>query len=308
MTVSIKLATPAELLGYVPYALGFHPSDSFVLIGIGAKTIRLSARADSSQPTRETVQVFRRVLSRAKEVTQVIVIGYGPPALTGPVQTIASRLEASGYLVMAALRVADGRYYCLQCDCTSPDGESFDPPGTASAASAVLAGLVALPSREEVVQRVRPVGGLAAVAMSQAVERAGARLSEVRSRPSLIRQGKLAIDEALALAKRGEKLGTDEVAWLSVLLADLSLRDYAAERTGQEEWQFDFWLDLLRRAEPMFVPPVATLFGWCAWRRGEGLLATEALVRALRIDPAYELARLLLTALDACLPPDSVTQ
>jgi hypothetical protein len=50
----------------------------------------------------------------------------------------------------------------------------------------------------------------------------------------------------------------------------------------------------------------ATLLAVTTWVRGDGAMANVALDRALGSEPGYSLARLLRTALDACLPPAEV--
>jgi hypothetical protein len=305
-TSTVRLASREELLGFVPYALGFHPSESVVLLGLGRRRLELAARADADSPTREVVRAFARSLHRLRGVSQVILLGYGPVPIAGPVRTIADALEARGLHVVEALRVSGARYHCVLCDgCTPPAGVPFAGDSTAAAASAVLAGLVARPSRADVDRLVRPIGGLAAVAMTQAVERAGHRLDTVGGRVRAT--GRQAVDDAFAKAKAGQRLDDDEVAWLSLVLHDVEVRDHAWAATGAQAWQAELWLDLTRRADPMLVSPLATLLAWCSWRRGEGVIARSALTRALRVDPGYRLARMLEEALDEGRPPASVT-
>lgn len=307
MPPTVRITRREDLLGYVPYALGFHPTDSIVLLGQSNRRLELSARADADQPTRETVRLMCQALSRMRHITGVFLFGYGPPLIAGPTQTVADALKSRGYAVHESLRVADGRYHCLQCDgCTSPDGEPFDITTSPAAAAATFAGMVARPSREDVEKLVKPIGGLAAVAMSQAVDRAEARLGTLRSNRHVVKEGKRVVDQALKRAKAAERLDDDEVAWLSVLLVDVGVRDHAWHRTGREDWQLEFWLDLTRRADPILAAPMATLLAWCAWRQGDGgALTMAALHRALRIDPDYALARLLFDTVYQGYPPMS---
>lgn len=304
-TPTVRLASREELLGFVPYALGFHPSESLVLLGIGRGRLELAARADTGSPTREVVRAFARSLTRMRGVAQVMVLGYGPPAVGGPVRTIADALETRGFRVVEALRVAEGRFYCVLCDdCTPPEGAAFDGAATAAAASAVVAGLTALPSRAAIEKLVRPIGGLAAVAMSQAVDQATHRLDTLGGQVRTAGRG--AVDAAMTKAHAGQRLDDAEVAWLSLVLHDVDVRDYAWARTDAEPWQVEFWLDLTRRADPELVTPLATLLAWCSWRRGEAAIAQSALTRALRVEPSYRLARMLQEAIDDGRDPRSV--
>lgn len=304
----IRIASRAELISYVPFALGFHPANSIVLVGLVNKLLDIAGRADADLPTRDIISMFAPALARRRCLTGVMVLGYGPPTIDGPVRTVAEALRERAYLVHEALRVADGRFHCLQCDgCTPLDGEPFDFAASTVAAAATYAGLVARPSREEIESMVRPIGGLAAVSMSQAVDRAEDRLGLLRNNAELVSAGRKALDDAFAAAKAGQPLSDDEVAWLSVLIADTSVRDHAWLHTTGEAWQLDLWVQLTRRAEPILAAPMATLLAWCGWRRGDaGALTVAAVERALRIDPHYELARLISDILLQAQPPSII--
>ncbi|MEV4412472.1 DUF4192 domain-containing protein [Catellatospora sp. NPDC049609] len=314
-TPAYTLTERADLLGYVPYLLGFHPADSTVVMGLRGNRIAVAARADLAAPRTETVRRFAQVLAAAGRgraaVGSVVVVGYGPDTgAADAARHAADALDGRGYHVREVLLQAGDRYHCLQCDrCTPPEGAPFDPSTTAAAAIATYEGLVALPDRATVERRVQPVGGLAAVAMAQAVDRAEDRLEALLADGgdrALVTAGETAVEAALHGAEAGGRLDDDEAAWLTVLLHDLRCRDHAWQRTDAEGWQLDLWLDLTRRAEPALVAPPATLLAWCAWRGGNGVLATAALDRALHADPAYSLAHLLTDALDRAVPPSSI--
>lgn len=182
-TPTYTFSERADLLGYVPYLLGFHPADSVVVLGLADRRIGVAARADLGRPRPETVRRLSRLLAAAGRgsaaITSVVLIGYGPdPAAADVTRSVANALDARGYHVREVLLQIGERYHCLQCDyCTPPGGAPFDPSTTAAAAIATYEGMVAQPDRAAVERMVRPVGGLAAIAMAQAVDRAEQRLS-----------------------------------------------------------------------------------------------------------------------------------
>ena len=65
--------------------------------------------------------------------------------------------------------------------------------------------------------------------------------------------------------------------------------------------------DLVRRAEPPFTAPAATLLALCALQAGHGALAAMAVDRALSADPQDRFAHLLHRAIAAGIDPDTVT-
>ncbi|GAA2351050.1 hypothetical protein Cme02nite_24240 [Catellatospora methionotrophica] len=330
------LTERTDLLGYVPYLLGFHPADSIVVLGLADRRICVAARTDLGRPRGVTVRQLSRLLAaagrRRAAITSVMLVGYGPdPSAAQTTRDVADALDARGYHVREVLLHFGDRYRCLQCDdCTPPGGAPFDLSTTAAAAIATYEGLVAQPDRASVEQLVRPVGGLAAIAMTQAVDRAELRLTALLGdsaaaldqtdpdRPGtarqgegtaderLVRAGTAAVDDALRIAAAGGRLDDDEAAWLTVLLLDLRCRDHAWQHSDAEPWQLDLWLDLTRRGEPALLAPMASLLAWCAWRSGQGVLAGAALRRALAADPAYSLAHLLTEALEQGVSPGSL--
>ncbi|WP_203914888.1 DUF4192 domain-containing protein [Rhizocola hellebori] len=304
---TFRLTSREDLLGYVPYGLGFYPQESLVLVGLGQKRLELCARADASWPTRQHVSQFAQALRRIRKITAVLLLGYGGAEIADPTRAVGSALEQRGYPVMELLRVTGDRFFCLTCgECTPPEGRPFEVKASAAAAAAIFAGMVARPDRASVERLVRPIGGLAAVAMSQAVDRAGKRLDEA---PCHLQQwGREAVEQALSKARHGDRLDDDEVAWLTLVLQDTEVRDHAWRLTDREVWQLELWLDLTRRAEPSLAAPLAALLSWCAWRQGDGALAMVAAARAQRLDPAQRLAQFVADLLDRASPPSTVTK
>ncbi|MBY8873626.1 DUF4192 domain-containing protein [Micromonospora sp. PLK6-60] len=106
--------------------------------------------------------------------------------------------------------------------------------------------------------------------------------------------------------RRGERLTDDEVAWLSLLLTRLSVRDHAWERTDGRDADISLWTDVVRRAEPALTAAPASLLAFAAWRAGQGALAAVALERALAVQPGYSLALLLDDLLRRGVPPSEL--
>jgi hypothetical protein len=279
------LRSRPELLGEVPYLLGYHPDDSVVAVFLtGERLILLTARMDLSTPAAVVVEQWGHAAHRYGAAA-VILIGYGP-------QTASSRLAAIGDAVAARVPVTDvllvgeGRYFCLRCPCPAAAGVRFDPAATASAARATLAGRVALPSRQSLLALAEPdlleqVGVTAALAQLSAETDDGAAV----------------VRYLMDQAGDGQRLQVQDVARLVRLLHDGPVREVALRATGKQMWQRDLWLDVTRRTPPGHVAPAASLAGWCAWQRGEETLAIAALHRALTDDKTYLLARLLWHAI-----------
>jgi hypothetical protein len=320
---ALKVSSPAELISAVPYLLGFHPSDSVAVVGFRGRKVLFAARHDLSPPgadddgARAGAAHLALVVAR-QGVDGSVVIGYGEPARVTPaVLRTAEALRRTGVEVLDVLRVTGGRFWSYLCDGDDgcPDDGWPCPDGhSAVAAAATFAGQVALPDRDALVAQVAAVSGVEREVMSAATARAQARLADLLGRDMgepvfarrLRRAGRTAIRDAERRYRSGGRLLDDEVAWLGVVLVDLTVRDYAWERTGEEEWRLPLWMDVLRRVDPAYAAAPASLLGFAAWRSGFGSLARVAVDRALGQDPEYRMAVMLDEILAYGVSPEMV--
>jgi hypothetical protein len=108
-------------LAIVPYLLGFHPSRSLVVIGLGPSRhqVKLAFRYDlpdppDSQLARDIGAHAASVLTR-QQLTDAVAIGYGPGSLVTPVaDMLLDQLPAAGIEVWkscALRRAATGPTY-----------------------------------------------------------------------------------------------------------------------------------------------------------------------------------------------------
>lgn len=317
MTPKLSLRSPADLIAAIPYLLGFHPTESVVVVGMCGKQLTFAARGDLDGP-RGSAEYVTSVVVR-QGVDSVAVVGYGSAEhAEAPVEAIRASLDRHGIEVVEALRVADGRFWSFVCEnpeCCPPEGTPYDPATSQVAVAATLAGQVALPDRDALVRQIAPIGGLTRESMRQATDRADDRLVDLlRRAPSadllgnkaLRRAGQAAVREAMRRHREGGRLTDDEVAWLSVLLVHLPVRDFAWEHIGHEDWHVMLWTDVVRRAEYEVVPAPAALLAFSAWRTGQGALAHAAVERAIRADPEYSMALLMQDVLQRGIPPSTL--
>lgn len=317
----LAVRSPADLLAAVPYLLGFHPADSVVVVAMRGRRVVFAARADLPDPAEAPADRARHLVGvvRRQRVDAATVVGYGPAhRVTPAVDAVRDALDEGGLVLLDALRVTDGRwwsYLCGEARCCPPEGRPYDPGSSQVTASAVFAGQVALPDRAALAAQVAPVSGPARAAMREAVAKAERRLTRlVEEAPaedllgarSVRAAGVAAVRDALRRHRRGERLGDDEVAWLTLLLTQIPVRDHAWERTDGRDGDIAFWGDVLRRAEPELIAAPASLLAFAAWRAGQGALAAVALERALARHPDYSLAVLLDDLLRRGVPPSDL--
>jgi Domain of unknown function (DUF4192) len=320
-TPRLTLHTPTDLLAAVPYLLGFHPTDSVVVLGLSGSRVVFSARADLPSPDApptdalDLADQLGEVLA-GQRVDVSLIIGYGEAAtVTRTVLPLRDALRGFGVDVGEVLRTDGKRYWSYLCEsvrCCPAEGTPYDVTSTEVAAAATFAGQVALPDRAALQQSIAPVGGAGHDAIEVATERAAHDLAVEADRAanptaSRRRSGVQALVTAVRRYSDGDRLSDAEVGRLTLLLAQTDVRDlcWARVTTAGDRLpaHVDLWRDVTRRARADLIAAPATLLGYAAWRSGEGPLARVAIERALAADPRYSLAHLLGEALDRALPP-----
>jgi hypothetical protein len=343
--LTVRITSTTDLLALIPYLLGFQPKSSLVLVAI-TDDGRLTTAARLTLPTvDEPLGPLHTALNQvATAITEhtgtertgasVVLAGYGPAEqvdLAVSAATVA--LRAAGVPIREAVRVADGRFWRLGCDdpdACPPEGIPFDPAGSTVAATAVYAGLVALPDRDALAATLAPVTGPARDAMVAATAAACDFLLDLLDAAApaapagtsqhpdaaldtpvgqaLHRAARTYLTHAQRDYRARQPIDDEHAATLTVLLALPSLYDFAARQTTGDRWQIEMWTDLVRRAEPEFIAAPATLLALAAIDGGNGALADIAVHRALDADPDDRFAQVLAAAIRAGIDPDTVTR
>jgi hypothetical protein len=312
---AIAVRNPADLVDATPYVIGFHPTESLVVLGLSGNRVFFGARYDLPPPDGDDIVQLGAVIA-AQRPRCVALLAYGPPSAVDAVITRAlSVLHAFRVRVLEALRVHDGRwwsYFCSDPGCCPAEGTPFDSATSLIAAEATFRGQVVLPSRQALVAQVAAVDGEARQSMRAATGRARSALdtllaAEEHSTRATRRAGRLAIREAEKRYRSGRALTDDEVAWLGVLLLEPDVHEYALGRLGDEEWRLALWTDVLRRVEPLYVPAAGCVLSYLAWRAGQGALARVAVDRALQAQPQHQMAGLLDEVLGMGIGPHAMS-
>lgn len=318
----VRLRHPAEIVAGLPYLLGFHPSESVVLIGVQGKprTVCLTVRADLPADAAEGRELAEHLAAHlahagAAEVVAVVVTDVDPPPTADPpfVRDVRSALRRHDLRLADALWVHAGRWRSLVCrdaSCCPLDGTAVDPAAASElAATCVVLGEVVHASREQLADTLRASEGGDRAELDRTTEWVSRRLlAELSARgwEAVADDSSRLLAAAVAhRAEHDDPLAPAEVARLSLGLADVRVRDRAlAWADGDLAAAAEsLWVELTRRATPPYDAAPATLLAAHAYLRGNGAYARVALDRATASDPAYSLANLLSEGLDRGVPP-----
>ncbi|MFZ3473385.1 DUF4192 domain-containing protein [Streptomyces sp. 4.24] len=197
----ITLRSPAELADALPYMLGFHPTDSLVMVAVHGEGGRFGGRLRVGIPhtPEEWEDTARQVADclihgserRGTKPDGVIVFLCQDPGGDESGQRVMTRLRplaqrirlACGALdvpVLEALCLSAGRYWsycCPDARCCPAEGTVLAVPGSSvMAAAATFAGLQVRGSLREIERRLTPLRGKDAEEMEGALDRAAVAL------------------------------------------------------------------------------------------------------------------------------------
>ncbi|MFI9817073.1 DUF4192 domain-containing protein [Saccharothrix variisporea] len=328
MTTSVNVAgdvrTPGELVAALPHLIGFHPTESVVLVVLVGQSVEQTLRADLPDPVHDRraadhlAAPLRQYPNRRRAVALVVGGGRGDPPERLPREHLVAHVEASlaevGVPVTCAIwtpaTAKDApwfNYHDLGDEGTVPD-----PTTTTLAAMSVAKGLITYPNRDSLADTLNPDPEEDLTRRSQALDRLVAEHRALaHDDPTTLRRHHALVHAEITRARDRKRPLTDaEVAALTFALSDLVVRDaslgYAVGEHARDAETL--WAELTRasplpeRAEP------ATLLAFSAYIRGDGAYASIALDRALEAQADHRLATLLHMALEKGLPPATVRQ
>ncbi|MDN3243608.1 DUF4192 domain-containing protein [Glycomyces tritici] len=306
----IRLNGPTDLLTTVPLLLGFHPDHSLVIVGLRDGELQCTFRVDlpGSADHLEHLPDLTGQLS-LNECDGCVVVVYGEAELAQAVaERVAIRLHDAGIAPLDLLRVAEGRWFSLTCRKACCPVEGLQLPETSAASCEVaVAGGYAEADRSAVAAQLAPapVGRRAAVARAVfAALTTDAEFDWAAQRDHDLQ----AIDRWMDAKSLPEP---EAIAAVGLALGDLDIRDYALRRINSGRFEgnrLDLWLWVTRHLEDDLVAPAATVAGFAAYRFGNGVLALEAFELALKASPHYQLAQMLMAALQAGIPPGALSR
>jgi hypothetical protein len=322
-TSTERISGPAELLQAVPYLLGFHPRRSLVLIGLDDGLLVVTARldlADTRQGSDVVADTIRAM--RAGGSSSVVGAVYDddvevPPDGAGlpwgsVAATVGRAAPGLGCEVVDVLLVVRDRwwsYVCAESDCCPSGGRLIPDEPSAFAAAATYAGVVALPDRAALAALLDPLADedrarLVASIVDAENDTVAAVLEGHAQRHDRSIKRAMFASARTADEPRWTEPSDRDVARFGVALSAIAMRDamWMAVDDGRLDGRA-LWRDLARRLPSPYDAAPLFLYGWAAWRSGDGALANIAAERAVTSDPGYSAADLLLAALARGVDP-----
>lgn len=328
----VRISSPADILGILPHRIGFHPRESLVVVCLEGSRRRdkLVMRVDLPR-RRQEAEVANGLAARAEEAgaTAAVVVCYTDAprvrkerglARSALVDALVDGLEGRGIGIVEALLVRRCRwwsYHCTDLACCPGSGSPVPRELTAAAglyaAEAVAQGGVVLADRETLARSVEPsTHAVASAVREQSLETAFAALNEAGDRdgPCGPRALTLATFDrmARAWAERGRTPDPADAALLALGLHDTRTRDELMTLVLDHDPGVLVGLltELARRTDDDLAAPLCTVLAWASYADGGGALAAVAAERALRGQPGYAMAQLVLDGLHQMVPASAI--
>lgn len=329
---AVRVGEPRELLAYVPYRLGFHPEASVVLLSMrraGAVhqpgLITRTDLTDLADPFGGPL-VMGALAAHLRDdgAEWVLVVAYDD-AGDWP-RARAHVLDALGSFAWLSVWLVAGDGYrhdaCADGCCPRP---LSDLEATEVGAAMVLDGVAVLPRRADLAVRAAPPSPDRAAAWA-------AYTAEVLQPAPPWRRAAL-WDAALRRAPRQEPVPGADLGRLLASLTDRSVRDallgrvldpapavttgaylttgavaavlHGGEPPARPEVTAaqDVLVQVAAHARPGTAAPALGALAFLAWWAGDGARADVVARQCLDVDPAHGLARVVLDAVEAGMPP-----
>ena len=309
------LTSANDLITAIPFLIGFHPTDSIVLISVKDDAIGLAMRIDlPTQLESDQIDLLAHHFLQ-EESEAALLVAYMPESRDdgdSVLISLGAGLIRNGVEIQESIVVQSGRYRSIICRdltcCPSTGKVMPEIEKSEIAAEHVVAG-IPMPY-DDISQLIETLSAdplaltlsWASDVSTYAFEEGDPTVIELR------RDGVETMDLLLDEYRMGYG-ATNRllVARMIGRMNDLQVRDYALGAHTEDTYDlyFTMWRELLRFAPPGYVAPIACIVAAMAYEGGDGALAQRALDRALEDDEQYPLAALLRRVFNAGWPPES---
>ncbi|NRQ50913.1 DUF4192 domain-containing protein [Aeromicrobium stalagmiti] len=304
-----------DLINALPTLFGFRPDESLVAVATSGPRRRFGFRLRMDLPPPAEVDaaaatVVRHLLNQGAEGAIVIALTEQQDVALDLLDAVHGILDDTDGIELIVRARADGRRYWTDEPGSSPDGRPYETSDHhLSIVQAVAAGQQILPSREALAGRFRPVAGerrrwleqTAAVVLDEVVPQVA------RTAPGgLAATGMAVVVPTLDRARAGLPVTDGDLLRLAAWVSTVSVRDEVWGLMNRENAaeMLGALTTVSASVVPPFEPAVLSLAAFAAWLVGDGAQALIAVERALKADPCYSMAGLILQILEGGISPD----
>jgi hypothetical protein len=306
----LRVREPGDILGVVPYLLGFHPTESLVAAFVRRRRVVVTARIDlGATADIEALVDQLELVGQQVGTRSLVLIGYSAePGVRDLMRALADLVPLD---LVDVLAVSGDRWWSVCCDpdrlprpgredCCPAEGRPYDITAHPLAAAAVMAGISATASRQEIADLAAGPAGADRVRLTGLTEETSRRLS-----PTGRRRRRQRMKRLVAETMRSGGPTEAEAIEIAVLATDVAVRDVAWAMMSRE--QAADHVALWRRVVAVAVPPGEAaplgMLAMAGWLSGNGALLNCCIDRLEQVAPDYSLLQLCREISDRAVPP-----
>ncbi|GGF32449.1 hypothetical protein GCM10011519_02320 [Marmoricola endophyticus] len=297
-----------DVIALVPLVLGFHPSESVVMLTFGAPTGSFHARVDLPRAPDDVEEVAgllaRAVAANGATTVMLVVCSEDHEDAVLVVDAVGPSLGRAGADLVEAVRIDGRRWWSLREDLPVP--HPYDVSTHPFTVQHVLAGEVVRPDRQAVADSLVRTDEEGARRLSYAVQELRAQHRDPRLEAAWLRDW--LCDRAEQPRDTPERpVEEDDVARVLALVQADEQREVACLDLTRERARplCATWTEIVRRAPDGLTAGPSAVLALTAWLAGNGALAWCAIDRVRPGEPGVELARAVARALQQAVPPSS---
>ena len=312
------LTSAHDLITAIPFLVGFHPTNSIVLVSVKDDSIGLAMRIDvPAHIDSDAIDLLAHHFLR-EEAEAALLVAYMPDERDdgdSMLISLGAGLIRNGIAVQESIVVQAGRYRSIICrdpECCPVIGKEMPAIEESEiAAEHVVAGIpMPYANISDLIDTLAATTESFNLQWSDEVNRF--YISDDAEELSALRRDGVETMDLLLDEYRIGRGPSDKtlVARMIGRMSDVQVRDYALGVHSEDTYDlyFTMWRELLRLAPRGFVAPIACIVAAMAYESGDGALAQKALDRAIADDEHYPLAALLRRVFNAGWPPQSFAQ
>jgi hypothetical protein len=312
-----KAGDLGELINALPALFGFPPENSLVTLGMAGPRIVFGMRvdlADVGEAVDRTAELAVRHLEQ-QQAEGAITLAVGEPLDLGRQLVLAIEARLVRVRPVAGGWATDTRYWVSMAG-GSPRGyayrRSLDHP---AAVQAVWEGQEIASSRAAVEATMAPldqerldeVEAMAGRVLADLVSQSGPDVHMQEEDVQLDVAARLANDVVPVLndLRDGKTVSDDRLLRMAFLVTRIEVRDAAwgLIRPDNAREFVRVWLHVARHVPHAWAPSAYSLAAFACWMCGDGAKSVMAAEQALRLDPNYSMATLMLELATSGLSP-----
>jgi hypothetical protein len=301
----------SDLLNTLPTLFGFRPAESLVGVATHGPRRRFGFRLRVDIPAPEQVeQLARLVVGHLRHQGAEGAIFLAVTREQEVARDLLAAIERQlGPIALIVAARADGERYWSDEPGFPAEGIAYETSDHhLSVVQAIAAGQEILPDRDALAVRFAAVRPPRRAFMERAVDEVLDQLVPLVAGTDPVQLQEIAMCQVQSILDRGlagERLSDGDLARFCVLVCGTRVRDAVWAQITREtaEPMLRLLATVSRSVVPPFEPPVLSLAAFAAWLTGDGAQSLIAAERALRADPRYSMAQLMMETLENGVPP-----